>query len=93
MSDLEPLLTPEDVATLAGVNYHSVLRDIRSGKLSATRKGKGYRIERAWYLEWLAADLVTPAARGASPPRRRRVPGPAGSLERLRAIERKADAA
>lgn len=88
MSNLEPLLTPEDIAGLTGVNYHGILRDIRSGKLKATRKGKGYRITREWYTEWLAADIVTPAQRAAAPIRRRRAPVPAGSVESLRAIER-----
>lgn len=86
---LEPLLSPEDIAGLTGMNYHGVLRDIRSGKLKATKKGKGYRIEVAWYREWLEADIVTPIRRErASQPSRRRGPVPVGSVDDLDAIER-----
>lgn len=87
MGDIEPLLSPEDIAELVGMNYHGVLREIRSGKLKATRKGKGYRVTRDWFEAWLEADVVTPRTqRPVAPAPRRRAPAP-GSVERLRAIE------
>lgn len=86
---LEPLLSPEDIAGLTGMNYHGVLRDIRSGKLKATRKGKGYRVEVAWYREWLEADIVSPIRnQRPTPPPARRGPVPVGSVDDLDAIER-----
>lgn len=87
---LEPLLTPEDIAGLTGMNYHGVLRAIRSGELKAARVGKGYGVEVAWYREWLEARVVTPIRRRPvtppSPPRRK--PASAGSVADLDAIER-----
>lgn len=86
---LEPLLTPEDIAGLTGMNYHGVLRAIRSGELKATRKGKGYRVKPEWYEEWLEADIVTPIRRRpVSPSPTRRRPAPVGSVADLDAIER-----
>ena len=51
--DTEPITTeikpvfykPEEVADILKVNYLTVLRRIRSGKLKAVKLGKGYRIE------------------------------------------------
>lgn len=91
MSAPEPLLSPEDIAGLTGISYHGVLRDIRSGKLKATRKGKGYRVMREWYDEWLLADVVAPAR-----PRARRTGRAARAsvtVDDLDAIEREAAAA
>lgn len=86
---LEPLLTPEDIAGLTGMNYHGVLRAIRSGELKATKKGKGYRVKHEWYEEWLEADVVvpmTPRPHNTTGPRRR--PTVTGSVADLDAVER-----
>lgn len=87
---LEPLLTPEDIAGLTGMNYHGVLRAIRSGELKAARVGKGYGIEVAWYRDWLEARVVTPIRRNqpTRPAPTRRRPAEAGSVADLDAIER-----
>jgi excisionase family DNA binding protein len=86
----EPLLTPEDIAGLVGMSYDGVLRDIRSGKLKATKKGKGYHVRQSWFDEWLEADVVVPITRpGPAPVKpRRRGPAPVGSPDDLDAIER-----
>lgn len=86
----EPLLNPEQIAELVGMSYHGVLRDIRAGKLRAVKKGKGYRVEVAWYREWLEADVVVPMSRPRAAPvqARRRGPAPVGSPDDLDAIER-----
>jgi excisionase family DNA binding protein len=88
---LEPLLSPEDIAGLTGTSYHGVLRDIRSGKLRATKKGKGYRVEVQWYRDWLEADIVTPRRpRPVAAVSRRRGPVLVGSVDALDAIEAEA---
>jgi excisionase family DNA binding protein len=91
----EPLLTPEEIAELVGMSYHGVLRDIRSGKLKATKKGKGYHVRQSWFDEWLEADVVVPIQRARPAPVQpvRRGPAPAGSVERLRQLQQEADAA
>ena len=84
----QPFLSPREVAELAGVSYHSVLREIKAGRLRAYKLCGKVRIQPEDYSAWLGANLIEPVA-----PRQPRVPKSsrppaAGSLASLRAIER-----
>lgn len=90
---IAPLLSAHDVAELAGLSYHAVLRAIRSGELKASKRRGRILIRPEWFDEWIDGGLVEPRPRPVlaevkdSPARARRGPGCRGSLERLRAIE------
>lgn len=48
--------TPEETALYTGVSYHSVLDEIRAGRLRAyVPRGhrRGYRIKPEWVDEWM----------------------------------------
>lgn len=88
--NLEPMLNPEQIAELAGVNYHGVLKAIRAGELKAAKVGKGYRIDVEWYRDWIEGRVVVPirSQRASSPaPVKRHRPAEAGSVADLDAIE------
>jgi len=86
--NIDPILTPTEVAAFAKVSTKTVYRAIRSGALQAYGIGHGshYRITQASMLSWLGAMPSSPAPRAAvlaTPGRPSK-----GSPSRLRAIER-----
>lgn len=85
----EPFLGPQDIADLTGIGYHSVLREIKAGRLAAYKLRGKIRVRPADYEAWLGANLIQPVA-PAKPraPKRSSGPAEAGSLASLRAMER-----
>lgn len=86
--DLDVILTPAEAAKLAKASLKTVYRAIGSGALVASPIGRGrrYRITRENFWRWLNSPVV-----GVERPRSvRSQPGKpvAGSLAKLRAIER-----
>jgi excisionase family DNA binding protein len=90
------VLTPRDVAELAGFSYHAILRAIRRGDLRACEPiGGQYRIDRAEYERWLHRPVrrkpkATPPPAEERPLRpRKSLSSDPGSFARLRAIEKR----
>jgi excisionase family DNA binding protein len=85
----EPMLDPKDIAAFTGLEYHAVVRRLKSGEI------RGYKLAGKWRVRpqdleaWLEANLHQPVA-PAQPraPRRSSRPPAEGSLASLRAIER-----
>lgn len=53
IADLEPTMTPADVAALTGLSYQTVLAEIKTGGLRAKRVRGRYLITREAYEAWL----------------------------------------
>lgn len=53
----EPLLTPNEVASLAGLHPEVIRREIRRGNLKAHKLTGRLRISRAAYHDWLKRNL------------------------------------
>jgi excisionase family DNA binding protein len=53
----EPLLTTNDVASLAGLHPEVIRREIRRGNLKAHKLTGRLRISRAAYQDWLKRNL------------------------------------
>ncbi len=89
----QPLLSAREVAELAGVSYHSVLRAVRAGRLRGHRVCGKVRITQEAYEEWAFADPVQPPP---EPPAERShpvAPPARGSFAALKKIERGGEAA
>jgi excisionase family DNA binding protein len=91
------MLTPRQVAELAQMSYHAVLRAINDGELAASRLRGRLRVQPADFNAWVDGSRVTlakaprPRIAQATSQRSRPGAGPtAGSLDLLSAIERKA---
>jgi excisionase family DNA binding protein len=89
--ELELPLTPRACAELSGLSYDTILRRIRSGHLKAYKPpgNKDYLVNPEDFHAWLYGHPVDPAPSADQdvPPRSPRS-SPAGSLARLRSIER-----
>jgi len=92
MVELEPLLSPEEIARLTGLHYQTVLDVIRRGDLPASKLGNRWRIRPGDYSDWLDATRLEPRDPEPRPgpivrPLHARRTGAPGSLERLAEIE------
>ena len=56
VTDARPLLSPREVATIAGVSRKTVYRQIDAGALPALRAGHQLRIDRDDLARWLGSD-------------------------------------
>lgn len=59
------LLTPEEVAAMLRVHPETVLRALRSGKLSGTKVGRQWRVARETLEEYLRAKPAVGGGTGA----------------------------
>lgn len=60
----QPDLNPREVATLAGLSYWTVLREVERGNLKAYRRpGNKLAVRRDDFCEWAYGDPVTPKER------------------------------
>ncbi len=83
------LLSPQKVADLCGLSYHTIWRAVKRGDLKATRLNGRIKIPQWALEEWIDVNMIeTPrqekfALPEIAPPK----PPPRGSLDRLRTIE------
>jgi len=52
------MLNPRDVARLTGLSYHAVLRAIRAGELTASKRRGRILIKPEWFEAWLTDGLI-----------------------------------
>lgn len=45
------MMTPDEVAAVMRVNYRTVLKQIKDGRIAAHRIGVGYRVNKSWLLD------------------------------------------
>lgn len=90
--ELDLPLTPEACAELGGVSYWTILRRIKSGDLRAYQPAGGskYVVHPEDLREWLYGTPVKPqpASSDQELPQRSPRAAPAGSLARLKGLER-----
>ena len=89
---LEPLLTAQQIIEHCGIGYHTLLREVRSGRLPALKVAGQWRVELAAYRAWLDRQRYVPRIEPGirmEPAHRQpsRSTSSVGSLVRLRAIE------
>jgi hypothetical protein len=51
--------TQEQARHALGLERHTLAREIRLGRLKASRRGKRYYILGAWLLSWIKAGTIT----------------------------------
>jgi len=82
-----PNLTPQDVAASTGLSYHAVLRAIHRGEVVAYKLCGRVRLRKEDVLEWVDGARIELERRGL--PDMETPPPAPGSLEALRALERR----
>ena len=55
-ADARPLLSPREVAELAGVSRKTIYREVQRGALTAKHAGHQLRIDRDDLARWLGTD-------------------------------------
>ena len=55
-ADARPLLSPREVAAIAGVSVKTIYRQVDNGALPALRAGHQLRIDRHALARWLGSD-------------------------------------
>ena len=55
-TDARPLLSPREVAELAGVSRKTIYREVQRGALTAKHAGHQLRIDRDDLARWLGSD-------------------------------------
>lgn len=53
-------LTLEEAGELLGCNVATIREAIRSGELTATTYGKGYRVTKSWLQAWIDRKTINP---------------------------------
>ena len=89
---IEPLMSPQQIAQLTGLSYHTVRRAILRGELRGFKVGGKLRVRESDDEGWAYGQPVRPVLRIERPLRRRAAPSrpPArGSVAALEAIERR----
>jgi excisionase family DNA binding protein len=82
--DTQPLLSPEQVATMCGLSRRAVYRAIERGELIASRVCSRLRIRPEDVADWLDRNRVEPAtARSHRPPQPPPPPRARGSLRSM----------
>jgi excisionase family DNA binding protein len=90
-SGFEPLLSPDEVASLCGYSRKAIYGAIERGELRATKRCSRWRISVDDLRAWLEEGVPAPASREAAPRRRALPPAPLarGSFRALVASEEK----
>lgn len=88
MSELRPLLTVADVATLTGLSEYTIREAIRDLELPAMKLRGRLRIAEDALTVWLDQNTIQPAAPAHAPdrpraPAPRRGPAPTGGYRQL----------
>lgn len=65
-SEQDRLLTPHEVAELARVSYHAVVRAINAGELQASKLRGRLRVRHSAYEAWIDEHTVVPATRAVT---------------------------
>jgi excisionase family DNA binding protein len=88
-SRFEPLLSPDEVASLCGYSRKAIYGAIERGELRATKRGSRWRISADDLRAWLEEGVPAPASREAIPRRNTLPPAPLprGSFRALVASE------
>jgi excisionase family DNA binding protein len=88
-SGFEPLLSPDEVASLCGYSRKAIYGAIERGELRATKRCSRWRISADDLRAWLEEGVPAPASRDATHGRRTLPPAPLprGSFRALVASE------
>jgi hypothetical protein len=56
----EPLLSLDRLVNLTGLSYHSLWREVRAGRMRASKRCNRWMVRRDWYEQWLEAGVPDP---------------------------------